>query len=218
MTDRFALDTSQSYVIEIDTAGELPLAARRRLREDLIARLPGDRYALCFIASLGLACAKRVWPVWRTAFPVESRPMNLAEAAVLGINKRNVSAVLTERAISAVKTDLDNKLLLGPEYFRAISAGFACWAVTRDVLSWNNRCAVQGDNELQVSPEDWDPCFFASLSVTGKAVWEGNERSDIRREFWNWYLTSAIPDAFTAALDQSAGEDRRMPERQDPLF
>jgi hypothetical protein len=194
------------------------LAARRQLREDLIARMPDGKHALRFIAALGLACAKRVWPVWQSTFPVGSRPMNLAEAAVSGLNKRNVHAVLTERELAAVKTDLDNKLLLGPEYFRAIFAGFACWAVTRDVLSWNNRRAVPGDNELQVPPEDWDPCFFASLAVTGKAVWEGGEGSDMRREFWNWYLTSAIPDTFTATVGQPAGKESHTLERQDPLF
>jgi hypothetical protein len=219
VTDSFASDTSQLFTREIDTAGELPLATRRRLKEDLIGRLPGDGNALRFIAALGLTCAKQVWPVWRTAFPAEFRPMRLAEAVVSSVNQRNVSAVSAEEEFSSVKTDLDNKLLLGPAYFRAIFAGFACWAVARDVLTWNSRLVVQGDNELQVSPEDWDPCFFASLAKTGKAVWEGNEESGVRREFWTWYLTSAIPDAFTAALDQSTSEERRRePEWQDPLF
>jgi hypothetical protein len=58
------------------------------------------------------------------------------------------------------------------------------------VLAWNKSWVVQGDNELHVSPEDWDPCF-------------------LRRKFWTWYLTSAIPDAFTAALDQSTSEALR---------
>jgi hypothetical protein len=60
-----ALDEAQAHIRDIDAAGELPLAVRRRLRESLVALLPGDGRALTFAAVLGLACAKRAWPVRR---------------------------------------------------------------------------------------------------------------------------------------------------------
>lgn len=151
-----------------------------------------------FVAELGLMCAKRAWPVWRAKFPSESRPIDLAESAISGITEGGTSVARFRGEFISVKTYLDNKFLLGPEYFSAIYAGFACWAVARDVLSGRHSGTVRGDNELEISPEEWDPCFMASLAVTGGAVWEGDQKPDIR-EFWVWYLTAAVPQAFGLA-------------------
>ena len=218
MIDSFALDISQGHIRDIDTAGELPLTSRRELKGILVERLSDDGSPLKFVGLLGLACAKQAWPVWRTAFPSESRPMNLAEAAVLGIKDGGAPAARLGSEFMAVKTYLDNKFLLGSEYFPAIYAGFACWAVARDVLSWAHARVVQGDSEREVSPEDWDPCFWASLAVTGGATWEAGEESGRRHEFWSWYLTVAVPEAFTAAADHPVTEARVPPSSQDTLF
>lgn len=123
--------------------------------------------------------------------------MELAETAV-----SNAGEVIRERQkyltyLGEVKTDLDDKFLLGNEYFPAVYAGFAAWAVTRDVISQNRPRFDAGESELQMSPEDWEPCFFASLAITGKAAWEEPDMSDVRRNFWEWYLTAAVPEAFT---------------------
>lgn len=217
MVNHFALSLSVKYIQEIDAAGELPLGARRRLRKSLENLLP-DEDRNKFGVLLGLACAKRAWPVWRTAFPSESQPIGLAEAAASSI--KNVGAISgpSENEFTVLKANLDNKFLLGSEYFSAIYAGFACWAVTRDAIFQDSGSGVYGDSELRVSPEDWDPCFFASLAVAGGAIWEGNERSDIRHEFWRWYLECAVPEAFAKAADRPQGEDRTSSSSQDPLF
>lgn len=219
MRDRRALDEARAHIRDIDTAGELPLTVRRSLRENLVALLPGDGYALTFVAALGLACAKRAWPVWQTAFPAESQPMDLAEATVSSIKEKGIPGARDGKELMKIKTHLENKLLLGREYFPAVYAGFASWAVTRDVLSWDYPRATQGDTELEISPDGWDPCFLASIAITGGATWEGIGRSDIRREFWSWYLTTAVPEAFMAAAgDLQEGRDDPELSGQEPLF
>jgi Immunity protein Imm5 len=203
VTDRRVLDEAQAHIRDIDAAGELPLTVRRRLRESLVALLPGDGSALTFVAVLGLACAKRAWPVWRAAFPSEYQPMNLAETAVSRIREGGTSEAWNGRDLMKVKTYLDNKFLLGQEFFPAVYAGFASWAVSRDVLSWDHPKVTRGDTELEISPEEWDPCFLASLAIAGGAAWERIQNSDIRRrEFWHWFLTTAVPEAFTAAVER----------------
>jgi hypothetical protein len=211
MLDHRALDLAQARIRDIDTAGELPLIARRKLRASLVALLPSDGDSLTFAAELGLACAelglacaKRAWPVWRTAFPSESRPMDLAEAAVSSAQEEKASGPEDKSELMRVKTYLDNKLLLGQEYLPAVYAGFASWAVTRDVLSWDHPKVTQRDTEIEISPDEWDPCFLASLAIAGGATWEGAGNSDTRREFWYWYLTAAVPQAFTAAVKRPA--------------
>jgi Immunity protein Imm5 len=200
--DRRAVDEAQAHIRDIDIAGELPLTARRQLKESLAALLPDGHRALTFIGVLGLTCAKQAWPVWQTAFPSESQPMDLAQAAVSGIAKEATSgSPLVRSEFANVKTYLDNKFLLGQKYFSGIYAGFAAWAVARNILFWDHAKAVRGNTDLDISPEDWDPCFFASLAVTGGAIWENIGKSDTRREFWYWYLTTAVPEAFTVAVE-----------------
>lgn len=199
--DRRALDEAQAHIRDINIAGELPLTVRQQLRESLIALLPDHGRARTLVAVLGFACVKRAWPVWQAAFPSEPRPMDLAKSAVSSISEGSALGALDRSEFMKVKTYLDNKLLLGKEYFPAVYAGFASWAVTRDVLSWSQPRVTQGATELEISPEEWDPCFLASLAVTGGATWEMIGRSDIRNEFWSWYLTAAVPEAFAAAVE-----------------
>lgn len=202
MTVRRALDEAQAHIREIDKLGELPLPVRRQLRGSLVRLLPRDKDALAFVAGLGLACAKRAWPAWETAFPSESRPMDLAQKAISSIMEENASDSCGTADLVKVKAYLDNKLLLGREYFAAIYAGFSSWAVARDVLSQDPAMSIIGNTELEISPEEWDPCFLASLAVTGGATWEGTGATDARREFWHWYLTVAVPQAFAAAVER----------------
>jgi Immunity protein Imm5 len=217
--DRRALDEAQAHIRDIDTAGELPLTVRRKLKEDLIAVLPSGRHALAFVATLGLTCAKYAWPVWRTKFPSESGPMDLAEAAVSSARGESASGAWTQRQLMRLRAHLESKLLLGQDYFPAVYAGFASWAVTRDVLSWGYPRAAQRGTEAEISPDEWDPCFLASMAITGGATWEGTGRSDTRREFWSWYLTAAVPEAFMAAVGNLQDErDNPEPGSQEPLF
>jgi hypothetical protein len=128
--------------------------------------------------------------------------MDLAEAAVSNIKGRAEVRTVPSDDLLEVKSYLDDKFLLGENYFAAVYAGFASWAVARDAVSPYRSESMSGDSERQVSPDEWDPCFFASLALTGGAVWEGIGSPDKRREFWNWYLTTAVPDAFASASDR----------------
>jgi hypothetical protein len=137
--------------------------------------------------------------------------MTLAEAAVSSITQKTTPGTCDNTELMRVRAHLENRLPLGIENIPAVMAGFACWAVARDVLSWNHRPeANRGATEREISPDEWDPSFFASLAITGEATWEGAGKSDIRREFWYWYLTSAVPEAFAEAVGP--------PSSQMPLF
>lgn len=201
--DRRAVDEAQGHIRDIDIAGELPLAARRQLKESLAALLPGGDRALIFNGVLALTCAKRAWPVWQTVFSAESRPLDLAQAAVSMITEEGISSSpwVSSECVK-VQTYLEGKFLLGREYFPAIYAGFAAWAVARHIFFWDHIKAVRGNTDLDVEPDDWDACFYASAAVTGGATWENIGEPDMRREFWHWYLTAAVPEAFTVAIER----------------
>jgi Immunity protein Imm5 len=197
MTDSRATAEALSHLPDIGATGELPLVSRKALIQDLAILLEDDLQANTFAATLGLTCARKTWPLWQSAFAAERRPMELAEAAV-----SNAPEVAREKQkyleyLGQFKSQLDAKLLLGNEYFPAVYAGLAVWAVIRDVISQNRLQFSARESELQISPEDWEPCFFASLAVAGKATWEESSVSDVRRNFWEWYLTNAVPETFT---------------------
>lgn len=167
--------------------------------DDLDAHLEGERRRRFFHGSLGLTCAKRSWPVWLSRFPSELRPVQMAESAVSSLVTNSSGDTVTIRELGGLKTDLDNKLLLGERFFAAVCAGFATWAVVRDVLDTGHAPVEDAATELQTDPESWDACFLASLAISGGATWDDSGDSTKRRRFWDWYLESAIPEAFTQA-------------------
>jgi len=129
--------------------------------------------------------------------------MDLAQAAVSMITEERTSgSPWVSSEFVKVKTYLDGKFLLGREYFPAIYAGFAAWSVARHILFWDHTKAVRGDTELDIDPDDWDACFYASAAVTGGATWENIGQPDMRREFWHWYLTAAVPESFAMAKER----------------
>lgn len=193
------------FLRRIDGAGELPLAARRMLWQEIDDRLSDRARLATFEVSLGVACARRAWPVWEAKFREDSYPLDVAHNAEVIFGSRQGSIEELRRGIGKVKTYLDSKLVLGEDYFPAVCAGFSAWAVARDVVSL--RCgssvdAWSGNSELEITPEDWSPCFFASLAIAGGAVWDGQGDPDVRREFWAWFLAEAVPQALVIAEDE----------------
>jgi hypothetical protein len=97
--------------------------------------------------------------------------------------------------LNDLKTQLENAFELGENYFPAIYAGFACWATARNAAGHRPHEPDAPAGELDLEPDQWSPCFLASLAETGGATWEPNTDPDKRRTFWQWYLLDAIPAA-----------------------
>jgi hypothetical protein len=174
------------------------------LRQEIDDRLSDRARLATFEVSLGLACTRKAWPVWEAKFREEPYPLDVAHSAEVIFESRQGSIEELRRGIGKVKTYLDSKLILGEEYFPAVCAGFSAWAVARDVVSLlcgSLTDVGSGASELEVTPEDWSPCFFASLAISGGAVWDGQGDPDVRHEFWAWYLAEAVPQALVIAED-----------------
>lgn len=198
LTNLSVKDEALTYLSHLNLNGELPLRSRRRLITSLSERLGDDNRARVFVVFLGLLCARRASPVWKSAFITDDTPLGLAESAVSA--KIGAGPVSVEpRDLGQLKAHLDDKFLLGEEYFPAVYAGFAAWAVVRDVLKGEFSVNELGESELYIPPEDWDSAFFASLAVAGGATWEEGGNSATRQRFWDWYLRNAVPEAFASA-------------------
>lgn len=187
-----AASTSASSAIT--PAGELPLPTRRQLKR-LIKQFGNAAEGNRRLLRLSAACAKHSAPIWLAKFPGEPWPIELVQLIAEEIERGgDVRTHVDHKMLGKLKTDLDNKLLLGEEYWPSVLAGFASWAVARDVPShpvMNDGAA----SELEVDPQEWDACFFASLAIAGGAVWDGAGDPVRRRAFWQWYLDEAIPQS-----------------------
>ena len=163
--------------------GELPYSDRFELRRALAAESPEA------LLRLEASCARRAIPIWTAAFPDDTLPIDVMNAALSEPDNEDLESELGE-----LKTYLDNVFDYGDDYFTANYAGSACWAVARDALGDVTE-EPDGDGELQIPPDEWSPCFFASIAEAGGAVWEDVADDAKRREFWRWYLLEALPAA-----------------------
>jgi hypothetical protein len=51
----------------------------------------------------------------------------------------------------------------------------------------------------QVSPEEHDGSYMASVALAGGSPWTPGSDPARRREFWQWWLREAVPAAWRAA-------------------
>jgi Immunity protein Imm5 len=130
----------------------------------------------------------------------DSYPLDVASTAASDFRSGRESSQELLREMDKLKNYLDTSLARGEACYPAVCAGFSAWAVARDVVSLGCGLADtgSGSSELEITPEDWSPCFFASLALAGGAVWDGMGGSNIRRQFWTWYLLEAVPLALSA--------------------
>lgn len=174
----------------INSSGELPLRVRNRLKQSL-RQLLGDEVDFRLVwGELQVRCARYSQWIWKGAFPRDADPIEFAERCLASALEKETQPSLQD--LARLRTNLENKLLMGGEHFPAVYAGFAGWAAARDILGGPGDVR-EADSEVSVDPQDWDACFFASIAVAGGATWEEVAAdSNRRRAFWQWYLNDAF--------------------------
>jgi hypothetical protein len=50
--------------------------------------------------------------------------------------------------------------------------------------------------DLDVNPTDLDASYFTAYIHCGGGTWDEQSDPEKRREFWEWWLTHAVPTAF----------------------
>lgn len=193
MFDETVAEMCRPYFDGISVGGELEHSLRRQLHDE-IERVTGRAHWDSYM-KLSAACAVKAWPIWESRFG-EGLPV---ASPLAGATPEDPALELTpQRAeLNRLNTFLDNQFRLGQDFFPAISAGFACWAVNRDALA-GDFSAEPELAETDMDSEDWEPSFFASVAVAGGAIWEASGDSNARRRFWTWYLEEAVPRAYSA--------------------
>ena len=185
------LITIRELTDSISEDGELPLWKRYSLRDLLKRNNDLERWHV-----LESISAHKVEEIWEQHFPSSRFPIELlriADSVMVGADDvGQLGKLLLE-----TKSALDEKLLLGEQYFRAVYAGFASWAAARNVVYGSPTISDHSSSEMDIDPEQWDASFYASLAWAGGAVWEEVGDAGKRREFWIWFLNEALTQAFS---------------------
>jgi len=157
-------------------------------------------------ARLQIACANHVVYIWNEALPDDKRIEELLikiEDCLNGkFDSRSLRRIYKELWIDCdnLGSHSNNKIIL------ASYVGYAtiCTAVTTctdeplvgDYIE-------EGAFDDDLDPYEWDASYYASMAYVGKPTWEEQDEANVnkRREFWTWYITKAVPEAYAAFSD-----------------
>jgi hypothetical protein len=184
----------QEALNSIDSNGEPDFIWRCKLRNLLSKEIVVRKQPSVIWLTAEILAAKKVLPIWEAAFLLEDMPIKLLYEAEKQLSQPG-AITISEKDMWEFRTDLDDISLPDEEDFSPLWAGFACWTAASKVLLgigiWPD-C----DPETKLDPGEWDASFHASAAYSGGAVWEEGVGDPVkRREYWEWFLREAIPQA-----------------------
>jgi immunity protein Imm5 of predicted polymorphic toxin system len=169
-------------------ADNLPATAEPSYHDRVRVRAAVAEDGVARLLRLEELCARRGYRAWQAMFPDDNKPMELLERAL-----RTPADPDLPRSLNFLQTKLDDVLGIGPEAFTATYAGFACMTAARHAVAGEARDQASERGEIEIPPDEWSPCFLASLVEAGGATWEDDTNTEARRTYWRWYLLDAIP-------------------------
>jgi hypothetical protein len=141
-------------------------------------------------AKLALMCANKSIYVWDDFFPNEKEPYELLMNANDAFSNK-ISLEALEKKYFGFKTHLDDKFLLGEDYFRGIYAGFSVWSAVGTIL-YDSFLDIKDESEVKIPPEEWDSSFYAAMAISNGVSWDKLGNVKARKDFWIWYFDVAI--------------------------
>ena len=198
---------SAFHALRADPDGVLALAYRQRIWAAMVPRLMNGNQAvqgtgLRRRTSLALSCVRRVLPFWEKAWPNDNGPGTLIELIENFFDNKVDRRVLYSEQL-ALWARVDNlayerdvvELMVG-----CAACGAASTALVDEVFDPDNL-------ELSASDEDrdayqWDAAYYAAMVLAGGPPRNAESSIERRRQFWEWYLSEAVPRVITRATSE----------------
>lgn len=149
---------------------------------------------------LALQVSRRVAPFWARDFGTPALDSLLDQ-----IQEYLAGAV--PRADVRRKTDsLQGGLLNDPmgkdqAYLAGRAVAGAGWVAVGDELLSTEQGMSEEDLADPEDPDLWDPAFYAAGAWAGGMPWTPTFSATAYRDFWQWYLDDAVPQAWRSVVE-----------------
>jgi hypothetical protein len=180
-----------------DPRGHLALGHRQAIWAALGPRDAAGRVARARLAELSV---RHVLPIWERIWPENRLPHHLLDLATRVRNGELDGATLAAER-NQTFTDLDDIAYLSgnnPAVGVGYGAQHALTVAIRDE-PFDPAHPDPAVRDEDVQPEDHDSAYYASIAATGGPPWDEESSAARRRDFWQWWLSQAVPASLDAA-------------------
>ncbi|MHA6883110.1 Imm5 family immunity protein [Ralstonia pseudosolanacearum] len=156
----------------ISGEGELPAISRKKILQ-LIEELSSVEHANAGYlrrARLALICGREFVSHMGPYADVQGRARMMLAHGFSAISGK-CDLKLLQKENGNFHTSVVDLFEHGDVAFVAAYAGMATFSAVNTVL-YDTNFDLFGENEQNVPPDDWDASYYASLAVSGSAVWE----------------------------------------------
>lgn len=189
---------SSRFLAQLDEASDLPLVVRQELIDELEERIANEHKAAQHYWGLSLACAKKVYFRWHSQHPeTDLRVWIQNFLASRGLEKSIEELAKLHKYLDRVFESCPTK-----ENELAVASAMAIYATGRDATTGRVRPPFvnSGSTDDEVIPEFRDASYYASVAYSAGGPSDPNSDLERRRQFWTWYLTEAVPAAYSAPI------------------
>ncbi|RKH88048.1 hypothetical protein D7Y21_16485 [Corallococcus sp. AB045] len=188
--------------VRADPVHDLSLGLRRKIWRSLGRELGhGPGYARR--VSLALTTARHVLPLWKLRYSQDRTPhtvLDSAEAMRVGRLDKIEAQALWQRA-----WDHMVELSSSDEDSQGAAAGFSAVQALLTCIDDETFQLTEDDENLrdnQVDAEDMDASMFAAAASAGGPSWDASSDPERRLQFWEWWLSEAVPHAYRAVASR----------------
>ena len=151
---------------------------------------------------LGFLTIRHLLPVWRLAYPADTGPermLSLAERVLQGRADRQAAGAESNGywdglANSGEEWGDDQAPPVEP-----IAVGMAAARVVQTArLDYDLTPGDPSETDQDRDPFTWDESYLGSIAYAGGGTWQTKSSPARRREYWQWWLNQAVPEAYQA--------------------
>ncbi len=183
--------------VKSSSTGDLSLPTRRMIWSKICELSKNNHTAHRILTALDTLCVKHTISKWHKVFPNDNGPDRMLEIAqqVLDgkIDIRNAMRLRDE-----FYADVVEKRKYKPHEYPAMFVGHAAAStVLTAIVELDESPGFFTKQDEDLDPESYEPSYLTASAYSEGFLGKGDTGK--RREFWLWYLETAIPQACATA-------------------
>jgi len=189
-----------SLTLESDTRGHLPLPERLAIWKLLGSYSDRDTKAPTIgdlrRAELALIAAADLIHIWNSTFDKPDFDL-LIEMCFMHLSKRSMAQEIDQkrRELAEYLQDIEFGEDQMPAFFSAESV-LAAATLILGSRTFDPYAIEPNTEDEELDSDRWDSAYFAAAAFAGGLPGDPQSSATKRKEFWQWYLTEAVPEAW----------------------